>query len=1240
MRKLLFSILALILVLALALPMAVPALAQSASLWTDKQDYAPEEVVTISGSGFLANAEVAVTVERPDGVRDTVIPAPVTDDAGYFTCSYQLDGIAGTYVVTATDGTNTAVTTFTDKSALISITVSPTSVAAGSTTSFTVNVSVPLPAKDYDTIGSIQISMAAVSASNWGTPGSVSISGFAGAASWSVDSTGAGLLKIKCPNSTVALQPGETMTVTFSVQAPSETGNSTWSVTGYNNVNFSGHTNTQSQNVQVTGPFRGYLYALRGGDHQSFWRYDIGNNTWTAMASTSSDVDEGGALAYDGTYIYALRGDDEEAFWRYDIGNNTWTAKANTPADVNEGGALTYDGTYIYALRGDDEQAFWRYDIGNNTWTAMNQTPADVEDGGALVYDGSYIYALRGDDNRNFWRYDIGNDTWTAMNQTPSKVNGGGALTYDGTYIYALRGENDDGDGTNDFWRYDIGNNTWTAMADTPEIVNDGGALTYDGTYIYALAGDTDDHEQDFWRYDITNNTWSSRADTPENVGWGGALCAPLAGGDTTPPLVNITFPSPVYGQNGWFNAQDTVPVVGTVTATDPSNVTAIDVTGAALSSVTGLNTTSASGTLSVSAEGINSIVATATDGQGNSGAAAGSNNTATIKIDTVLPTLTKVLSGTLGLDGWYTSDVTVNLTGADATSGLNRIEYKLNAGGWTNYTANFTISTEGTTTLYHRAYDNAGNVNETANQSIKIDKTAPVVTITAPAEGGIYQTATLPALAYTVNDNLDPSPSVVVSGWSTTEGAHTATVTATDDAGNVGSDSVNYTVDNTPPVVTITAPAEGGYYQTATLPALAYNVTDNLDPSPSVVVSGWSTAEGAHTATVTATDAAGNVGSDSVNYTVDNTPPVVNITAPAEGGVYQTATVPALAYNVTDNLDPSPTVVESGWSNAEGAHTATVTATDAAGNVGSDSVNYTVNNTSPDTTPPTVNITFPAPDGANGWFKTKPVVGTVTANDTSNVTAINVTINGVNAALSGVTGLGTTNASATFNVTAEGTNNIAANATDGKGNSGAAPGSNNTTTIKIDTVAPVITITVPNGTPYELHQPVNASWSASDPGGSGIASATGTVPSGSAIDTGTIDGKTFNVTATDNAGNTQTTTVSYSVEYGSLKGLPVLYQSRSSSVLIRWQYTDYYGNVVDSSAPTPVVTIVRQGNGAPVVVNNLVYDSRTYTWQFNWPVRKSLTNLSYRIWIETGQQYGPFFLHLINGWLPERPMW
>jgi len=81
-----------------------------ATIWTDKADYEYYETVTVFGSGFEALANVTVTIVRPDATSDTVYA--VTDDVGNFTCTYQLNGIAGTYTVTATDGTNTATTTF------------------------------------------------------------------------------------------------------------------------------------------------------------------------------------------------------------------------------------------------------------------------------------------------------------------------------------------------------------------------------------------------------------------------------------------------------------------------------------------------------------------------------------------------------------------------------------------------------------------------------------------------------------------------------------------------------------------------------------------------------------------------------------------------------------------------------------------------------------------------------------------------------------------------------------------------------------------------------------------------------------------------------------------------------------------------------------------------------------------------------------------------------------------------
>src|SRR5437867_7477586 len=95
-----------------ALVVYAPNARAAASISTDKPDYSPEEVVTIAGSGFVANGNVDMNVTRPNGVTDSWSVA--SDGGGAFTTTYQLDGITGNYTVNASDGTNSATTSFTD----------------------------------------------------------------------------------------------------------------------------------------------------------------------------------------------------------------------------------------------------------------------------------------------------------------------------------------------------------------------------------------------------------------------------------------------------------------------------------------------------------------------------------------------------------------------------------------------------------------------------------------------------------------------------------------------------------------------------------------------------------------------------------------------------------------------------------------------------------------------------------------------------------------------------------------------------------------------------------------------------------------------------------------------------------------------------------------------------------------------------------------------------------------------
>jgi len=113
-KRLITAITALVLIAALAVPVLspTPALADEASIWTDKENYAPDETVTIFGSGFNASAVVTIDIEAPDFSVDTI--DAWTDSSGDFSARYLLNGQEGTYTVTATDGRNTATTTFTD----------------------------------------------------------------------------------------------------------------------------------------------------------------------------------------------------------------------------------------------------------------------------------------------------------------------------------------------------------------------------------------------------------------------------------------------------------------------------------------------------------------------------------------------------------------------------------------------------------------------------------------------------------------------------------------------------------------------------------------------------------------------------------------------------------------------------------------------------------------------------------------------------------------------------------------------------------------------------------------------------------------------------------------------------------------------------------------------------------------------------------------------------------------------
>ncbi|MCG8286607.1 Ig-like domain-containing protein, partial [Acinetobacter seifertii] len=134
--------------------------------------------------------------------------------------------------------------------------------------------------------------------------------------------------------------------------------------------------------------------------------------------------------------------------------------------------------------------------------------------------------------------------------------------------------------------------------------------------------------------------------------------------------------------------------------------------------------------------------------------------------------------------------------------------------------------------------------------------------------------------------------------------------------------------------------------------------------------------ADGPHTVTVTATDPAGNVGTGSAVLTVDTTAPVValndvltNDSTPALTGTVTdptatvVVTVDGVNYPATNNGDGTWTLADNTLPVlADGPHTVTVTATDPAGNVGTDSAVLTI-----DTIPENLLGAITVPDDLNG---------------------------------------------------------------------------------------------------------------------------------------------------------------------------------------------------------------------------------------------------------------------------------
>lgn len=295
---------------------------------------------------------------------------------------------------------------------------------------------------------------------------------------------------------------------------------------------------------------------------------------------------------------------------------------------------------------------------------------------------------------------------------------------------------------------------------------------------------------------------------------------------------------------------------------------------------------------------------------------------------------------------------------------------------------------------------DNAGNTATKQHQYV-VDDRPPTVQITIPGAGPYTLGSTVPASW----GCSDPDGDVLTRSYAngplngsvpgdaidtSSKGLKSFTVTCTDLVGNSASQTVQYTVPNSPPVASISAPLAGARFKPGQVFNGAWDCSDPDGPadiasrafvnvSLSGSVSGLpidTSVPGpsliSKTLDVTCTDVENLTGTASVSYLVDPNPPIVTIAVPLDGGTYERGSVVPASWACIDpdgagDIDPNPTKtfatrpvglpIDTG---GLGAKTFTATCGDLTGWSTSKTVTYTV----VDTSPPEVTITVPR-DGA-----------------------------------------------------------------------------------------------------------------------------------------------------------------------------------------------------------------------------------------------------------------------------------
>lgn len=301
-------------------------------------------------------------------------------------------------------------------------------------------------------------------------------------------------------------------------------------------------------------------------------------------------------------------------------------------------------------------------------------------------------------------------------------------------------------------------------------------------------------------------------------------------------------------------------------------NNTDVSVTFNGSDDLSGIDNCAAPITLSSEGAG-QSASGTCTDKAGNTSDLA----IASINIDKTAPVITAgTQSGTLGLNGWYVSAVTVPFIATDNLSGFSpatTLSIDLASKATVGEGNTLTVTSDAATDL-------TGNTSPGLTAGpFKVDVTPPIITFdgASPAANGAGWNNTSVTLTWSCSDPVSGVITNTVSKTISTEGRNqSASGTCTDNAGLTSTDTRGgINIDKTAPAITITTPTATNYTLNQVVSA-SYNCADSASGVASCVGSVPNgspinmSSVGTKSFTVTATDVAANISNPKVvNYNI-----------------------------------------------------------------------------------------------------------------------------------------------------------------------------------------------------------------------------------------------------------------------------------------------------------------------------------------------------------------------------------